>query len=343
MRNFARFKFGLVAFSLILSVLFGMVPKAWADLLANRSLKIASVKASDTTTHTVTFNFTQASTVGSLVFEYCDNPLFGLLCNAPNGINASAATLTAQNGEVGFSILSHSANRIVLSRTAAAVGLQTDSYEFSNVVNPADMGAFYLRISAYTSTDGTGTATDQGATVADITQGVTITTEVPPILDFCVGVSIPAQCDSASGDFLDLGNFQTNATAKGTTQFMLGTNAGFGYVVTASGSTMTSGNNIIPAIAAPAPSQVGNSQFGINLRANSSPNVGTDPSGGSGVPTPDYNTPNLFKFAAGDVIAGHNYTSSLERYTVSYIVNVSPSQPVGVYNTTVTYTVTATF
>lgn len=345
MLNFARFRFGFLAIILTLSLVFLVsAPKAWADLFTNRSLIIDSVKAGDTTTHTVNFSFNQTSLVGSLVFEYCSNtPLFSITCTAPTGMDASAATLTAQSGETGFHILSQSANQVILARVASVTGTQANSYVLSNIVNPTDIGPFYLRISAYSSTNGSGTATDQGATVADITVGITITTQVPPILDFCVGVSIPAQCDSASGDFLNLGDFHSNATSSGTTQFMLGTNAGFGYVVTVNGITMTSGNDIIPALAAPTTSQIGSSQFGINLRANSSPNVGADPSGGSGVPAPDYNSPNLFKFNNGDVVASHNYTSKLERYTVSYIVNVNSGQPVGVYNTTLTYIVTATF
>jgi len=331
-----------VVFSL--SLVIGMVPSAWAAQLQNRSLSLSSVKASDINSYALSFNFPSTNNVGSLVLEFCSNsPLEDLVCTAPTGLDVSTASLIAQSGETGFSILLQTANTIILTRPSAATGTGANSYTFSGIRNPSTIGPFYLRIHSYASVDGSGSETDFGATVADITQGVTITTEVPQILEFCVGASIPAQCNSASGDFLDLGNFHTNSTAAGITQFMVGTNAQFGYVVTANGNTMTSGNNAIQAMASPTASVAGTSQFGINLRANSNPAVGADPSGGSGVPTPNFNSPDLFMFANGAAIAGHTFTSRLEKYTVSYIVNIDPAQPVGIYNTTITYVVTSTF
>ncbi len=316
---------------------------AAAILVDNRSLGLSSVIASATTKHRINFNFQTNNNVGSLKFEYCTSPLQQLPCAAPAGINAGAAVLSAQSGETGFAIFSQNANTVILGRPPAITGNQANSYSLNNVVNPSNIGSFYLRISSYASSDGTGPPLDFGGTVGVITRGVAITTEVPQILIFCVGVSIPGQCATATSNFLDLGEFHNNSTAAGTTQFMVGTNAAFGYVVTANGTTMTSGNSIIPALLGPTNSQSGQSQFGINLRANVVPAVGADPNGGSGHPTANYNSPNSFTFNNGDVIASHTFVSDLEKYTVSYIVNINSGQPVGVYNTTLTYVVTATF
>jgi hypothetical protein len=123
----------------------------------------------------------------------------------------------------------------------------------------------------------------------------------------------------------------------------VGTNAGFGYAVSVNGNTMTSGNNFIPGVGTLSTSQIGQSQFGINLRANSTPSVGADPSGGSGIPTANYNSPNRFTFNSGEVIASSTFVSDNEKYTVSYIVNINTAQPIGIYNTTLTYLCTATF
>ncbi len=115
---------------------------------------------------------------------------------------------------------------------------------------------------------------------------------------------------------------------------MVGTNAPFGYVVSTTGNTLTSGNNVIAGMSTQGPSQAGQSQFGINLRDNNSPDVGADPSGGSGNPTANYNVVNRFKFGNNDVIASHSFVSDNEKYTVSYIVNIDSAQPIGIYNTT---------
>ncbi len=86
------------------------------------------------------------------------------------------------------------------------------------------------------------------------------------------------------------------------------------------------------------------SQFGINLRANATPTVGSEPSGpGLGTPTADYNIPDRYKFNSGEVIAGYTAPEDTRRYTVSYLVNVSNAQPVGIYVTTITYVSLANF
>jgi hypothetical protein len=336
-------KFLIIPGLFLFTILFIAGENTKALIVNNRSLSLASVTASAVTRHTIGFNFQTTNSVGSLKFEYCTSPLEALSCVAPAGLNSSTATLTAQSGETGFSIFSQNTNTLVLGRVAAVTGTQANSYTLNNVTNPSSIGSFYLRITSFASSNGTGPTLDFGGTVGVITKGVAITSEVPPVLEFCVGSSIPALCDSASGSFLNLGNFSTGSTSPGTTQFMVGTNANFGYVVRVQGNTMTSGNNTIPAISSPTGSQIGQSQFGINLRANTVPAVGADPSGGSGTPSTNYNSPNIFKFADSDIIASNASVSDIEKYTISYIVNVKSDQPLGIYNTTLTYVATATF
>jgi hypothetical protein len=107
---------------------------------------------------------------------------------------------------------------------------------------------------------------------------------------------------------------------------------------------MTSGNNTITALSSPTPSLPGISQFGINLRDNSSPQVGEEPAGpGTAAPAPDYNIPNFFTFRPGDTIASSSLSTEFNRLTVSYVANVSADQPVGVYSTTITYLAVAQF
>jgi len=110
------------------------------------------------------------------------------------------------------------------------------------------------------------------------------------------------------------------------------------------GTTMTSGNNEIAALDNPTPSAPGNSQFGLNLRANSDPTIGSEPSGsGAANPTAKYNIPNRFAFTPGDTVAASSGVTANRKFTASYIVNVTPAQQPGIYTATLTYICSATF
>jgi hypothetical protein len=326
-------------------LLFLFVPQTLsAAQLTNRSLAVGSSLSSASTTHEFTFDFPSTDDVGSIEFLYCDDPLRTQPCNAPAGLDASGASLASQSGETGFSIQSASTSRIVLSRPSSAASLVSGNYEFGNVTNPSAEETFYVRIFTYQSEDGTGTADHHGTVVSSTSTGINIETEVPEILNFCVAKSIPVGCNSASGNFLKLGELKSSTTATATSQMVGGTNADFGYVITVNGQTMTSGNNVIKAMHNKAPSVKGQAQFGINLRANSSPSVGKNPSGpGIATPASAYNTPNLFRFRDGNVVASSPDETNVKKFTISYIVNVPASQSAGIYNTTITYVCVATF
>jgi hypothetical protein len=320
--------------------------KASAADLESRSLRIEDPTAGEATPHTFRFTYPTTDTIGSVVFEYCTSPLLALPCDIPPGMDASGAALAGQTGVANYVQSVTQPGRIVLTRIPSTVNSGTAaSYVFNNVINPTGApDTFYARISTYTSIDGSGQAIDFGAVVNSTTQGVGISSEVPPILNFCVGVAIPGDCSTADGSVIDLGDLTPSVTSSGTSQMMVGTNADFGVSIAAYGSTMTSGNNIIRALTDPTLSAPGNAQFGLNLRSNSNPDVGENPSGGGiVVPTARYNTPNQFAFVSGDIVASSLDATRIRKFTASYIVNVPPSQQPGVYSATVTYICTASF
>jgi hypothetical protein len=78
-------------------------------------------------------------------------------------------------------------------------------------------------------------------------------------------------------------------------------------------------------------------------------NVAPSPNGTNyrGEATSPYNTPDNFKFATGNIVAGSTNGGAggtdAQIFTTSYIVNVPGSQPAGTYTTTLTYVCTATF
>jgi hypothetical protein len=345
-RLFSRHLYFLLASAVV--AVFAVIParQGRAAFLLNRSITISSARASLVVTHTFDFTPQTAGNIGSIVLEYCDSPVFDYPCSAPPGLDLTGASLSSQTGDGGFSISGAStANKIVLTRPPSPTFGNPDQYVFSNVTNPSQADhVFFVRLSTYPTNDASGPLTDNGAVGFAIVSPFNVGANVPPFLRLCVGITVTFDCSSASGTSLNLGTLTSAAAHAGQSEYSGGTNSPDGYSVFALGTTMTSGNNSITANSSASPSFPGNSQFGINLRANSNPSVGADPSGpGSASPTPGYNQPNLFKFQPGDLISSDTLPSNFRKMTVSYLANIPAGQPGGVYSTTITYTAVATF
>ncbi len=176
---------------------------------------------------------------------------------------------------------------------------------------------------------------------------------MPESLVFCVGTS-GTDCGNITGSAVNLGTFSPVASSTGTSVMSASTNAGFGYVITLTGTTLTSGANNIPAMgtqtlnsAGCSPSctsGTGTSQFGTNVRGNSSPSIGADVSGtGTATGFGGYNTANSFRFFNGDTVASVSGVTQANLFTNSYVVNVGGDQAAGLYSSTLTYICTATF
>lgn len=333
----------------MLSPLFGGWQQANAADFTTRRLAMSDSLAGATNVHyNLSFSGQSAGTVGSIRLQICSNdPFPGNPCVLPAGFDISNAQLLSQTGMTGFTIhVSTTVNELVLTRIPGATNAATVSYDLAGVTNPTNPGSYYGRLETFASTDATGPSHDAGGLAFAFVGGdLSIHTYVPPYLAFCIGNTIPAEdCSTAEGNYIDLGELSPTKTVTGITKMLVATNADFGYSLTVMGTTLTSGINVIPAMATPDISRPGTSQFGINLRANTTPSSGSEPSGmGRGVPTADYNVPNKFKFASGDMIASYNDPDYFRMYTADYIVNVSKDQPAGVYVTTLTYIALATF
>lgn len=325
-----------------------LIGNSYALELSDRSVTISNSAPSATALDSFKMTLNSAAPLGSIMFEYCSNtPRMSDPCSAPSGLNVSAASLTGQTGNGGFSMdgVDSTTNKIVISRPASAPNLVPSTYDFTNVTNPSvsDQTTF-VRISTYSSVDGSGSPIDSGSVAFSTQNNFTIGAYVPPFLTLCVGATVSSDCSQQNGFLLDLGTLSAGAASSITSQFAASTNDASGYDMYLLGTTMTSGNNIIPENDYPTPSRVGVSEFGINLRRNSSPNAGSDPSTiGTGVPTPRYDSPNYYTFTPGDEVAYSPISTDFTRMTVTYLVNVNPAQAPGIYSTTLTYLASAQF
>ena len=338
----------VIALVIVVGFLYAYFPKAYGAQLPNRSLTLSDNRVSVSATYLLGFNIPASETLGSIELQICaNNPILSQPCTVPAGFDISSAILSNQTGETGFTVLSSgtNSNTIVLTRTPAVTPGGDVSYTFQGVINPSSTGPYYGRIQTFPTTDASGAATDYGGLAININNPLQLSSTVPPFLLFCAGITIANfDCSTANGNYVNFGNFSSNSTSSAQTQMVTATNAGTGYDMYIFGTTMTSGNNVIDALTTPDVSRPGISQFGLNLVANQTPQVGINPSGpGAAAPSSAYDQANLYKFLPGDLVVSANQPADYNKFTTSYIVNIPSSQSVGVYVTSLTYLCLANF
>ena len=72
----------IVGLLLLLSLLINLIAPKPVDALAllNRKIQLGTSVASADTAHVINFDYPTASNTGSVVIEYCDNPLPAVAC-----------------------------------------------------------------------------------------------------------------------------------------------------------------------------------------------------------------------------------------------------------------------
>lgn len=336
--------------SVLLVMLLLVTPAAAAAMrMQDRSLYMNSSVPGETTSYTVSFRYMSPEVVGSVNMLFCIDPIPYHPCVTPPGLDVSNAQLTDQVGQTGYSISAQSQNHIVLSRVPSMTtpSITPSSYTFDNIINPNDTSqSFSIRLRTHTSADASGAQIDFGSVKGQVTDGVTLETQVPPMLIFCVAEEVEENCSRTSdNNFTDMGQLSHQSTLTARSQMAVGTNASGGFAITANGTPMSAGVNVIDSPDTPTESIRGTNQFGINLVANSSPSVGNDPEGiwANAITAPDYSVPNHYKYVPGDVVAYSPSVTLMKKYTVSYITNSREDLRAGVYSTTITYIASGRF
>lgn len=332
----------------LLLVLFVFVaPVSAATRFQERSLYMQSGVPGATTSYTLSFRYITPQDVGSVDLLFCNDPIPYHPCVTPTGLDVSGAVLSHQMGETGFTILNKTQNHIVLTRIPSAISNSKSTYTFDNMINPTDTNqAFSVRMRSHGTTDATGPQINFGSVRGQVTNGITLEAQVPPMLLFCVAQQVEDNCAGTNDNYYtDMGELSSKSTLTAQSQMAVGTNATGGFAITANGIPMSAGTSVIDSPATPTESKPGEDQFGINLVANSSPAVGNDPEGiwANAITSPDYGIPDHYKFVPGDVVAYSPNVSLMKKFTVSYIVNSSENLRAGVYTTTITYIASGRF
>lgn len=333
--------------SLLLLLPYISVPRAAAKSFTEQTLVVGSGLPSANTSYNFSFTVKSLDNIGSIVFEYCSNSsIFGDVCVTPSGVDVTGANLVFQSGNEAFSVNSAATNngKLVIERTPSAAAVINSKYHFTNIINPSVAGTVFVRISTYSSIDGSGSNIDDGAVAYAVNSAFVVGAYVPPFLSSCAGLTVTANCSNASGTLVELGTLSASKAGTGTSQFAAATNSPTGIAVYGLGTTLTSGNNQIDSLSNNSFSAPGTSQFGINLRSNVLPQVGTEPSGpGSISPTAGYGAVNQFRFDSGEVIANSSTSTDYKTFTVSYLANIPRNMPGGYYATSITYLAVAEF
>lgn len=141
-----------------------------------------------------------------------------------------------------------------------------------------------------------------------------------------------------TGGSTDLGALSSSTTATTTSTFYVRTYLASGYSVIIASDPPSDGTEQIDPLATQTASSTGTEQFGINLKANTSPaTFGANPSQapdstfGFGYAAPGYDTANVYKYVKNDTIARSDKSSGRTDYTISYIYNIGSLSPAGTY------------
>lgn len=356
-------------------------PQASAAQIVTRSVQLIAgatdggSKPGGVVNHAFTFTLPTAATVGSIKFEYCTIAVQEA-CVRPTNMDATSATFGNETGSAvtGFSKLSSGLNNFIATRSAAAIGASSVvKIQLNSVTNPSTANyTFFVRITAYSGTDGSTGAGDTGTVAASTANPIVLSGTMPETLIFCAGATVTKtggvpDCTTATpGNIAFNQLFSPTDTATATSQMAASTNAGSGYAITVNGATLTipSSSYTIPAmvntdLGAPIARTRGISQFGLNLAANTvatstiavgallDPLTSTDTVNLKGQVRSDYSVTDAFKYFSGDIIAASDNISAgptnAQIYTVSYIADVAGNQIAGTYVATLTYICTPTY
>jgi hypothetical protein len=135
----------------------------------------------------------------------------------------------------------------------------------------------------------------------------------------------------------NLGELTTEKTGAKTMQVKIRNYLTGGYRLMIVGDSPKYGERKLNTPSTPTDSRAGTEQFGINVVANISPVVGSNPvlqDGGdaTGLVTSNYRISNKFMYVSGQVLAETSTNTGGADYTISMIVNISNSTPAGKYS-----------
>lgn len=203
---------------------------------------------------------------------------------------------------------------------------QSPSYELSEA--QFNGGSAYESCSdQYCAKATLGDATADGPAPASSASFNEVAPDTEPLMEVIV--------DSGESN---IGVLDTQNTATKTMTVRVRSYLSGGYALRIMGEPPRYEGHVLQTSNTPIASLPGTEQFGLNVVANTAPNVGADPvqipssETSFGEVTDQYKIPNWFKYQSGETIARSTTESGRTDYTVTMIVNVSSGTPAGLYS-----------
>lgn len=325
-----------IAFVLTAISILGIVR---ASTLTSITIELLNPIINASSQYNISVSNQSASLIRCITVRFTDNT--GV--NSPiSGVDLTSSTLNASSNFVptpGSWSLSASNATGVVTLTNAVGEVPLGGASRTLILNAIENGdtagtSYWAEVKSYSNV-GCSTLVDEGIGAFVYTQGVTVSAFVPEELDLALSAGSCA-----------FGILSPALTKTCTINITARTNSPNGYSLAyVSSTTLTHSANqdtITPIGASSAISSIGTEQFGFNLVANTTPFVGANPSGGTGVPLVNYVTPDQFAFiTSGATIASSAGPTVNTVFTASYIANISSSTVSGDYSATQTLLLTA--
>lgn len=291
------------------------------------------LKKSTAANHTIQFTTPTGIAIGNTVtLTFGSDFSIASVVTADVTLEGAAVTSAVPVGQV-LTITAGAGNVVAAAGTADIVITN------NHITNPTTADSYTIAIA--------GTFGDTGSLAVAIANEdqVTISATVGSYLTFDVTDST-VTLKALGRSTLDplLAGFDVDDPAT-PAQMIASTNNSSGYSITVSGGTLDDGaGHTITAIGGTAAASTpGTAQFGLNLKNNTTPDTGTEVSGGSGAAAGQYAIADSFAFATGNTVASCASASATTTFTMAYIANIPATQAAGSYTATHTYICTATF
>lgn len=365
-------------FALLAAMFVSMPVYAFSQVTSRSGLMGSSVPSASTT---YTFNWTTPSsetgTTYAISFALCTSPLQGS-CTGATGASFTAgpAVFSAGGSSSSFSAgwalgtgattcpVATASTVCIYKAAGVAFGAsQAESVEFTTVQNPSITGEFYGQISTYTAINPESGLNDYGGLALSTAQQMTVSANVQEALTFCVGNTSNTSCASIGGATVPLNTsgstsnpLSSSVTSYGNAYMDAFTNGQGGYVISYTGTSLTSSAGTITNAASGGTTMTGGSDgtemFGFNVVNNTA--FGTLGAEGA-APSPNAATSYTAGYGTSDDIA---YNSSSQQnvltmtgansnvndlYSITYGCNISSTTKAGAYTATQAYLATATF
>lgn len=229
---------------------------------------------------------------------------------------------------------------VILSVTAIASAAQSSSSHYQvNEVTFGSGGELHACSATYCAKQSAGELGVGATSSASYLARAGFNTDRVPSLTFVVDVAN-----------YNLGVMTAGTTVTAEATFSVKSYLTDGYVVINGSDPPKNSSYTMNALTTPTASNSSAEQFGINLVANTSPttfgaNPTQVPSGtfGFGAAATGYDTPDVYKYVKGDIVARSLKSTGQTDYTVSYIFNTTAATPGGTYTMNHVLVATSTF